>query len=143
MERRSSPLAIRRTATDEEKEAAGAFISLCLSYEGQSQASNDLNFGLSVRKDVLEEQITAMDELTAVFEVGLGQFILGDDLNIELDRKTLLDMIDAARPLRYFPAELRNIMSEELGQYFSGTITEDMLIDHLESRVGLYLGERN
>ena len=32
---------------------------------------------------------------------------------------------------------------KRLGQYFSGTISEDKLIDNLESRVGLYLGERN
>lgn len=45
--------------------------------------------------------------------------------------------------MTYFPEELGNIMREELEQYFAGTMTEDMLIDHLESRVGLYLGERN
>lgn len=139
----SSPLAIRRTATEEEKDAAAAFIRLCLSYEGQSLAAKDLNFGLSVRSDVLEEQITSMDEHTAVFASGFEPFILGDDLNIDLDRKTLLDMIDKARPLRYLPTELGTILSEELEQYFSDVITEDMLIDHLESRVGLYLEERN
>ena len=37
--------------------------------------------------------------------------------------------------------ELMNIMWEELEQYFSGTITEEMAIDHLESRVELYLEE--
>lgn len=138
-----SPLSIRRTATKEEKEMATAFISLCLSYEGQLQAAKDVNFGLSVRKDVLEEQIAAMNENTIVSASGFGEIILGDNLNIELDRKTLLDMIDRARPRRYFPTELRNILSEELEQYFSGAITEDMLIDNLESRVGLYLGEKN
>ncbi len=138
-----SPLAVRRTATEEEKAAAGAFISLCLSYEGQSQAAKAVNFGLSVRRDVLEEQIAAMNEHTELFASGLGQHTLGDDLDIELDRQTLLDMIDTARPWRSFPAELNDILFEELELYFSGTITEDMLIDHLESRVGLYLGERN
>lgn len=138
-----SPLAIRRTATEEEKKAAMAFVGLCLSYEGQSQAAKDLNFGLSVRSDVLEEQIASMNENTMVFVAGFDQITLGKDLNVELDRKTLLDMIDKAQPKRYFPVELRNIMYEELEQYFSGTITEDMLIDHLENRVGLYLGERN
>lgn len=33
-------------------------------------------------------------------------------------------------------------MSEELGQYFAGEITEEMVISHLENRVGLYLEER-
>ena len=136
-----SPLVVRRTAAEEEKEAAMAFIRLCLSYEGQLRASKDLNFGLSARRDVLEEQIAAMAEDTAVDTLGFGQIVLGDDLDIELDRKALLDMVDKARPLRYFPMELMNIMSEELEQYFSDTITEEMVIDHLESRVGLYLEE--
>lgn len=137
------PLAIRRTATEEEKAAAAAFISLCLSYEAQTQASKDLNFGLSVRRDVLEGQIAAMnDEYMETYVKGFGDVRLGDDLDIELDRETMLDMIDRARPMKNFPAELRAIIYEELNNYFSGTITEDMLIDHLENRVGLYLEER-
>lgn len=137
------PLAIRKTAAKEEKEAAAAFISLCLSYEGQSLMAEDVNFGLSVRRDVLEEQIASMDKNTMVFLPDFGEITLGDDVNRELDGKTLLDMLDKARPLRYFPAELRNIMYDELDQYFSGDITQDKLIDNLESRVGLYLGERH
>lgn len=122
---------------------AAAFISLCLSYEGQSQAAKDLNFGLSVRRDVLEEQIAAMNEDTMVYVSGFDGITLGNDLDIERDRKTLLDMVATARPLKYFPVELRSIMFEELEQYFSGAISQDMVIDHLESRVGVYLGERN
>lgn len=142
MESGGSPVAIRRTATEKEKAVAASFISLCLSYEGQILAAKDLNFGLSVRKDVLEEQIAAMNERTEADASGFGQIILGDDLNVQLDRKTLLDMIEKARPMKYFPIELRNIMFEELEQYFSGELTENMVIDHLESRVGLWLGER-
>lgn len=137
------PLSIRRTASGEEKGIAAAFIRLCLSYEGQLQAEKDPNFDLSVRKDVLEEQIAAMNENTMVSAAGFGEIKLGDDLNIELDRKTLLDLIDKARPKKYFPVELRNILFEELEQYFAGAVTEDVVIDNLESRVGLYLGERN
>lgn len=138
-----SPLAIRRTATEEEKVVACAFIDLCLSYEAQAQAAKELNFALSVRWDMLEDQIAAMDEKSRPSLGTLGQITLGDDLNVELDRKTLLDLIDRAKPRKYFPPELRNILFEELGQYFAGDITEDMVIHNLESRVGLYFGERN
>lgn len=138
-----NPLAIRRTAAREEKEIACAFISLCLSYEGQLQAAKDINFDLSVRRDVLEEQIASMNENTVVFVPGFEQITLGDNLNVALDRKTLLDMIEKARPWQYFPGALRDILFQELEQYFSGTITEDMAIEHLVSRVGLYLGEGN
>lgn len=138
-----SPLAIRRTATEEEKAVAAAFIDMCLSHEGQAQAAKEQNFALSVRWDMLEEQIAAMNERSMPFLSTLGQITLGDDLNVELDRKTLLDLIDQAKPKKYFPLELRNILFEELEQYFAGDITEEMVIHNLESRVGLYLGERN
>ena len=139
----SSMLSIRRSATKEEKEAAAAFIALCLSYEGQSQAAKESNFRLSVRGDVLEEQIAAMGkEQGHIFDSDLDDVRLSSDLDIERDRETLLDMIDQARPVREIPDELQDIIYEELTAYFAGGITEDMLIDHLESRVGLYLGER-
>lgn len=137
------PLAIRRSATEKEKLVAYAFLKLCLSYEGQSQASKDFSFNLSVRKDVLDEQISFMDEDQVYFMGRDGQRIrVGDDLDIEQDRKTLMALIDQARPYEYFQRELLDLLWEELDQYFAGTITEDMLIDHLENRVGLYLKER-
>lgn len=37
--------------------------------------------------------------------------------------------------------DYRDILYEELEYYFKGGITEDMLIDHLNNRVGLYLKE--
>ena len=77
------------------------------------------------------------------FVVGFDQITLGGDLNVELDRKTLLNLIDQAEPIKYLPRELLDILWEELDQYFSGGITEDMVINNLEGRVGLYLGERN
>lgn len=139
-----APLAIRRTATAEEKEVAVAFLSMLLSYEGQQLLAEDINFGMSVRRDMLEEQIAAMKEDT---EVEMGDFprisfSLGDQVDVERDRATLLHLIETAEPRRQLPGELDDILEEELEQYFNGIITEDMLIDHLESRVGLYLNER-
>ena len=139
-----APLAIRRTATAEEKEVPVAFLSMLLSYEGQQLLAEDINFGMSVRRDMLEEQIAAMKEET---EVEMGDFprisfSLGDQVDVERDRATLLHLIETAEPRRQLPGELDDILDEELEQYFNGIITEDMLIDHLESRVGLYLNER-
>ena len=130
--------------TQEEKEVAVAFLSMLLSYEGQRLLAEDINFGMSVRRDMLEEQIAAMKGDT---EVEMGDFprlsfSLGDQVDVERDRATLLHLIETAEPKRQLPGELDDILYEELEQYFNGTITEDMLIDHLESRVGLYLNER-
>lgn len=135
-------LAVRKTADQDEKEMAAAFIAICLSYEGQSAAADDVNFHLSVRKDVLAEQIAAVNKDTVVFVAGFGQFKVGDDLNREADEKLLQELIDGAKVRRYFPAELRNILYEELEMYFNETITEDMVIEHLKSRVAVYLQER-
>lgn len=77
MESMGRPLAVRRTAAEEEKAAARAFISLCLSYEGQSKGAKDINSGLSVRRDVLEEQIAAMNEYTELCVSGFDQITLG------------------------------------------------------------------
>ena len=138
----SEPLAVRRTATQEEKAAACAFLKFCLSYEGQSKAAKDINFHLSVRKDLLEKQIASMDEGMYVAVPGAKSVKLGDHMDVERDRATLMDLIGKARPYRYFSRELNDIIMKELDDYFSGLISEDMLIDHLESRMGLYLSER-
>lgn len=137
-----STLAVRKTADRDEKEMAAAFIAICLSYEGQSAAADDVNFHLSVRKDVLAEQIAAVNKDTEVFVAGFGQFKVGDDLNREADEKLLQELIDGAKVRRYFPVELRNILFEELEMYFNETITEDMVIEHLKSWVAIYLQER-
>ena len=139
----NSMLSIRRSATKEEKEAAAAFISLYLSHEGQLHAAQALNFNLSVRKDVLEEQIASINGSIPVGVAGLDQIRLGANLDRELDRQMMFEMIDIAKPEKKFPNELQDIMYDELDAYFSGDITEDMLVGHLESRVGLYLGERD
>lgn len=138
----SSLLAIRRTATKEEKEAAVAFLDLLLSYEGQQLMAEDINFNMSVRRDMLEEQIAAMNEDTEVELGDFGSFALGNQVNRELDRMTLLRLVDMAEPAEFCPRKLRNILYEELEQYFSGDLTEKVLIKHLNSRVRLYLGER-
>ena len=138
----SGMLSIRRSASKEEKEAAAVFLALCLSYEGQVHAAKDINFALSVRGDVLEEQIASMGTEISYLS-GFGSVSMAGRMDIERDRATLLDLIDSAKPRKTLPGELNDIIMEELGLYLSGSITKDMLIDHLENRIGLYLGERN
>ena len=136
------PLAVRVTATKEEKEMQLIAVNYILSHDVLLEAAKDDNYHLSVRKDVLEEQINRVNENTNVYVSGFDQFRVGDLLNKELDAQKLYELLEASRPEKYFPKELRNILSEELGQYFAGEITEEMVISHLESRVGLYLEER-
>ena len=138
------PLAIRRTASEEEKLAAYAFLDFCLSYEGQRRAAMNSGFLMSVRKDVLEEvQLVNADETVIVVPQGGDKSVyVKDYVDPEKDGKILHELFDQAEPWGTLPKELVEILEGELGQYFSGAITEDMLIDHLENRVGLYLKER-
>jgi len=140
-----SPLTVRANATAEEKRLAHNFIRFLLSYEAQMETVSDpsnTNFDMSARKDVLEEQINRMNENTYPFTIGFPQIHLEDQVDIEQDRATLYDLLERAEPKQYMPRELTAIFVEELSSYLDGSITEDMLIDHLENRVGLYLSEQ-
>ena len=99
-----------------------------------------MSYNLSVRRDVLEEQVASMPTVSYLYLI--GEVKIGDNMDIERDRATLEELIESARPRNGFPRELSDILWEELDQYFAGSITEDMLMEHLENRVGLYLGER-
>lgn len=136
-------LAIRATASDEEKKIAGAFLQILLSREEQLEGAKTPNFWLSVRRDVLEEQISQVNEMSMPTIYGFDQITLGEDYDREYDAWLLDKLLENARPERHFPKELNAILMEELEEYMAGAITEDVLIDRLTKRVGLYLAERN
>ena len=85
----SGMLTIRRSATKEEKEAAAAFLAMYLSREAHVRAIKDAKWGynLSVRRDVLEEQIAAMATTASLYF--FGEVNIKDNMNIERDRATL------------------------------------------------------
>lgn len=140
-----SPITIRRTAGKEEKEAACAFLGLLLSYECQSELAADMNYALSVRKDVLQEQIDSiaqMDADTPLFVSGFDQMKLGEQADAELDGKLLYGLIEKAEPDKSFPRGLTKIIVEELDNYFAGSVDGETVIKNLTNRVELYLGEQ-
>lgn len=139
----NAPLAVRATATDEEKKVAATFLRMLLSRESQQEGSKDLNFMLSVRRDVLEEQINQVNEYTSVAVLGFSQIVLGDEYDREYDARILYELLEKAQPRKYFPRELNSILVEELDEYLAGTITEDSLIERLVKRVELYLAEQS
>lgn len=133
-----SPITVRANATAAEKRIAHSFFRFLLSYDVQA----DSNSGMSVRKDVLEEQIKSMNESTYTMLNGFPQFELGAQVDNELDGATLYGLLEKAEPKQYMPRELLEIFMEELDDYLSGNLTEERLIEHLENRVGLYLSEQ-
>lgn len=140
----NDPIAIRSTATDEEKRVAGAFLRLLLSRESQEGCLREPNFWMSVRWDVLDEQIEMMDERSMPVVYGFDQLHLKDEeYDREYDTRFLQELLEKAQPKKEFPQELAGILMEEVEAYTAGTITEEMLIEHLTGRVGLYLAERS
>lgn len=139
-----NPITIRVNATAEEKRLAHSFFQFLLSYDAQLEAvsaESNYNYHMSVRKDVLEEQINRMDEYSYTSLHGFPQFSLGDQVDKELDGAALYGLLEKAEPKQYMPRELGNIFWEELDNYLSRNTTEDILIEHLGNRVGLYLSE--
>ena len=137
------PLTVRITATEEEKRVAGTFLRMLLSEEGQTEGMKDPNFWLSVRKDVLEEQIAQVNETSMPTIFGFTQIRLGEDYDREYDARFLYELLEKARPLRDIPKELNAILIEEVSAYTDGTITEEELIERLTKRVELYLAEQS
>lgn len=139
------PIAVRANATAEEKQLAHSFLQFLLSHDAQMEAMSAEttgNYQMSVRRDVLEEQIDRINGDTYPNVHGFPQFHLGEQVDKELDRAVLYSLLEKAEPRQYMPRELVSIFSEELTDYLSGNLTEDVVIEHLENRVGLYLSEQ-
>lgn len=140
--RGGNPITVRVNATAEEKRLAHSFLQFLLSYEAQMEAVSATISGMSVRKDVLEEQINRMNEKSYTSLSGFPQFCLEDQVDAELDGAALYELLEKAEPKQYMPRELVDILNGELEAYLEGNLTEDVLIEHLENRVGLYLSEQ-
>lgn len=136
-------LAIRKTASDADKAIAAEFAKMLLSYEVQHKMTRSYNFHLSVRTDVLEEQIHSVKKgdrvtISSVNAEDLA-FYLEEPDNEENGRvlKEILENSEVFHDEGY-----KGILAEEFYSYFMGEITEEMLIEHLNNRVGLYLKEQ-
>ena len=136
------PMVMRKNATKEEKELAYAFLEILLSEEIQSEAANDLNYKLSSRKDVLAEQLANVSEDDLPNAPGFEPITLNGAIDYEKDAELLYRLLEKAEPKTGFPRELYQLIIGEILGYFDGTVTEDMVIQNLTNRVGLYLEER-
>lgn len=139
------PIVIRNTASEQEKEIARLFLQNMLSYESQiavAQFHNLFN-GMSVRRDVFEEQLADMPEVTYFADSSAVNEPMEIVVDKERDSKEFNALLEQAVPYPYFPVELNTIMLDELSDYFSGVQTEDQMINHMENRMRLYMAEQN
>lgn len=131
------PLALRSTATDEEKEIAYTFLKVYLSQEVVASSSF-----LPVRKDVLEKKFKDYQEMVERnVKDGTDQPNM-PMLDWDRDVGFLEDLIKNGTVQRSFPPSLQRIFDEEIEAYLNGGIDGKVLDDHLRSRVWLYLEEQ-
>lgn len=139
----SSPLAVRASATEEERRVAHTFLKLLLSYETQVNAVNDVNFGMSVRKDVLDKQLQDINTFDVNYIMWMPQITLEEEqIDYEKDYQTLYALLQKATPEKKVPRELLGIIIEEVDTYFNGEADEEAVIRNLKNRVELYLSEQ-
>ena len=131
------PIAMRSTATEEEKEIAYTFLKCVLSREAAMDNPN-----LSVRKDVLEYQFSEYERNAAVLrESGKYGEDFAPELDLEADEKFLKGLLQSSKVKRALPSEIGKVFDEEFGEYLDGRIDGKTLDDHLKNRVWLYLQE--
>ena len=136
------PVCIRSNADKEEKELAKAFIKELLSYEANKSMSLKYDYGLSVRKDVLDEQIE--DIPYAVMDMMYMHNIFIDESLVDIEKagEVLKNIITTARSFQEKDFGYRQIISEELDLYLSDAQTFETMLDHVKSRVNIYLEEK-
>ena len=137
-----SPIAVSAAATEEERKIAHTFINMVLSYDTQAAMAKSRSFCMSVREDVLDEQVDAINTHDDVPILHFPQIQLEEDqIDNEADRKTLRELMEGAIPEKKMPRELQRLMIEELEGYFTDAIDENTIINNLTNRVSLYLAE--
>lgn len=140
----SQPIALRTNATAEEKTIAKEFIESLVSYETQRTMSRQYEYGLSIRKDVLDEQIAGMEDY--LYEELMASGLNADTVIKEIDTEKaaveLKNIINSAQVTSEKFWEYRRIISEELEAYLYDRQSMDEMLDHLKSRVNIYMEEK-
>ena len=134
-----NPVAMRSTATEEEKLIGYTFLRFMLSEEALKTPENGY---LSVRKDVLEYQFHQYEESIILRkENGIYDPGFMPELEWDEDMQFYLDVIKNGKVVKPFPASIERVFDEEFDDYLSGRIDGKALAEHLKSRVTLYLEE--
>lgn len=132
----SSPLAVRSTASNAQKEAALLFLKELLTAETQKEFVSE--FAFSVRRDVFEEQLDNIKE-------EVSYIINGEELILPVDaaatRERLLSLFENALPFPDMPAGISDALYEELYACFYENRDAGEVGNILQNRIMLYLKE--
>lgn len=128
----------------EHMEGITEFFRFLLSEEAQRLCAADGEcYQLPVRLSTisyLAEQEQAKAEKPE--EYGTGSLSWLEDGLDEGQLETLQELLDRARPYKFYAMEIEDILYEELKPYFQGTRSVEETVTILDNRVQLYLDER-
>ena len=133
---------IRKTASKKEKETAKEFVRMLLSKEMQTAMTKADDFQLSIRTDVLKEQVYATEDKSWACPAGfyeLGRYLEQPDRD-EIYTE-LLEILKNSVAMNDSEDPYKQILEEEFTKYFSGEQDENAVLDHLENRIKIYLRE--
>ena len=134
-----APIAIRSTATDEEKKIAYTFLAQVLSRDAYTAMSGG---DFPVRRDALEDKFENYKTTVSQLKIsGVGVSIDMPEFDEEKDTAFLDELIKQGTVQKTFPVGLQKVFDEEFRDYLNGRIDGTALDDHLKSRVWLYLEE--
>jgi len=134
-----APIAIRSTATDEEKKIAYTFLMQVLSRDAYTAMSGG---DFPVRRDALEDKFENYKTTVSQLKIsGVGVSIDMPELDEEKDTAFLDELIKQGTVQKTFPVGLQKVFDEEFRDYLNGRIDGTALDDHLKNRVWLYLVE--
>ena len=134
--RTMDPLAVRSSASEEEKQVAFWFLSEMLGEEAQRNLSRNY----SVREDVFLEQLEEPENKT-LYRVGGESFTVTADW--EAAKAKLLSIYEKCIPQPIMPEGMEVAISDELWECFYGTKSIEEVGKTLQNRVQLYLDEQN
>lgn len=137
-------LAVPSKAPSEDKEIAMEFLNMLLSYDYQMDVKDNSNFNLSVRTDVLKQQIYSVTADTFSDRAENDYKPLPYEPDNAENEKNLFNLIGDSKAYPYYRYEdYTAILREEFMEYFDGKIKEEMLLDRIKNRVSLYVKEMN
>ncbi len=134
---------VRNNATDKEKEYASEFLESLLSYDIQSENYNNyLDYGLSAREDVFNEQIEDIERYEGIPAVYGGVMIRYGDIDVEATKDAFDKIMDESIPRERTDDSFEDIVFEEIDEYNTGRIDFETLYDRLNKRIGLLVAEK-
>ena len=132
-----APLAVRKSASEEEKKIAYTFLMTILSEEVMRETRGFI----PVRRDLMQEEWQKYADMVQG-TVDDGRY---DPAKMpapkEGDEEHYEELIQNSVLQRPFPASLERIFDEEFNAYLQGGIDAKALSDHLQNRVRLFLAE--